>query len=252
MLMRNHSTATKTTSPDGKSTKSTTESRGTSPEEIAAILGDETETPLRSMLNHSRRVTFDQHDVIYHQGSPARSVCFIISGLLKLIVHLPNGRARIVRFHRTGSVLGLGGLYERENEHTAVALTPVTALRLPLSAVQRLRREDPEMYLRLVERWHDYLHDADIWITQFSTGPIRGRVARLLAFLAEFNRESSSDQLHLLTCEEMGAVLGVTSESTSRILAEFKRDHIIFNNEDQPQEIYNADLGRLHHIAEQA
>jgi len=249
MPTRNHSTATKTTTPDGTSTAKT---RSANPDDIAAVLGDEAETPLRSMLNHSRRVTFDQHDVIYHQGSPAHSVSFIISGLLKLIVHLPNGRARIVRFHRPGSVLGLGGLYERDNEHTAVALTPVTALRLPLSAVQRLRREDPEMYIRLVERWHEYLQDADIWITQFSTGPIRGRVARLLSFLAEFNRESSSDQLQLLTCEEMGAVLGVTSESTSRILAEFKRDHIIFTDADQPHEIYNADLGRLQLIAEQA
>jgi len=248
MSTHNHTT-TKTTKPEAMAT---TDSHGANPEEITAVLGDAGETPLRSMLNHSRRVTYDQHDVIYHQGSPARSVSFIISGLVKLIVHLPNGRARIVRFHRTGSVLGLGGLYDRNNEHTVVALTPVTVLRLPLSAVQRLRREDTEMYLRLVERWHDYLRDADIWITQFSTGPIRGRVARLLSFLTDFNRESPNDQLHLLTCEEMGAVLGVTSESTSRILAEFKRDHIIFSNEDQPHEIYNADLGRLLHIAEQA
>jgi CRP-like cAMP-binding protein len=133
-----------------------------------------------------------------------------------------------------------------------VALTRVTALRLPLSAVQRLRMEDPETYISLTERWHDYLRDADMWITQFSTGPIRGRVARLLSFLAEFNPESADDQVQLLTCEEMGAVLGVTSESTSRILAEFKRKQILVTGNDQANELYNADLGRLHLIAEQA
>jgi hypothetical protein len=46
-------------------------------------------------------------------------------------------------------------------------------------------------------------------------------------------------------------VPGLTGESTSRILAGFKRDHIIFTNEDQPHEICNADLGRLQRIAEQ-
>ena len=50
----------------------------------------------------------------------------------------------------------------------------------------------------------------------------------------------------------MGSVLGVTTESTSRILAEFKRKHILVNGDDQPNELYDADLGRLHLIAEQA
>jgi len=133
MSTRNHSSTTSTLTQDGASSGDT---RDTSPDEIATVLGDEAQTPLRSMLNHSRRLTFDPHDVIYHQGSFARNVSFITSGLVKLIIHLPNGRARIVRFHRFCSVLGLGGLLERNNEHTAVALTPVTALRLPLSAVQ--------------------------------------------------------------------------------------------------------------------
>jgi CRP-like cAMP-binding protein len=77
-------------------------------------------------------------------------------------------------------------------------------------------------------------------------------VARLLSFLAEFNRESASDQVQLLTCEEMGSVLGVTSESTSRILAEFKRDHILVMGHRKSNEFYNADLGRLNQIAEQS
>lgn len=231
---------------------STANTQAASPGDVAAALDGKAPTPLRALLNHSRRVEYDPHDVLYHQGSTNHNVIFITSGLLKLIVHLPNGRARIVRLHRPGSVLGLEGLLGRDNDHTAVALTPVTALRLPLSALQHLRQEEPETYISLTERWHDYLRDADIWITQFSTGPIRGRVARLLSFLADFNYESANDQLQLLTCEEMGSVLGVTSESTSRILAEFKRKQILVTHDDQPDELYNADLGRLHYIAEQA
>ncbi|MGD8312444.1 MAG: Crp/Fnr family transcriptional regulator [Gammaproteobacteria bacterium] len=226
--------------------------RDASPGEIAAALGGDVPTPLQSMLRHSRRVEYATHDVIYHQGSATRSVTFITSGLLKLVVHLQNGRERIVRFHRPGSVLGLGGLRVRDNEHTAVALTPVAALRLPLEAVQQLRRDDPETYISLVERWYDYLHEADIWITQFSTGPIRGRVARLLSFLVELDPESAGDQVQLLTCEEMGSVLGVTGESASRILAELKRERILVTDDDPSNELYNADLGRLDSIAEQA
>jgi CRP-like cAMP-binding protein len=242
------------TSSQAHSSETQTPDSGTaSPGEIAAAAMDAgLPTPLRAMLNHARRICYSPQDVIYHQGSPVSSIIFITSGLLKLVVHLPNGRDRIVRFHRPGSVLGLCGLRNRQHEHDALALTPVTALRLPLGAIQQLRAEDPKTYIGLVERWHDYLCDADLWITQFSTGPIRGRVARLLSFMAEFNHESAEDQLQLLTCEEMGSVLGVTSESTSRILAEFKRKQILVTDEQNAHELYNADLGRLHLIAENA
>lgn len=85
-----------------------------------------------------------------------------------------------------------------------------------------------------------------------NSNPIRGRVARLLSFLAEFNHDPGNVRLQLLTCEEIGSVLGVSSESVSRILAEFKRGHIIFIDDAQPHEIYSADLGRLQQISEQA
>ncbi|MGD2112773.1 MAG: cyclic nucleotide-binding domain-containing protein, partial [Gammaproteobacteria bacterium] len=156
--MQDHRGPTTETTPAGTSTA---EPHLASQDEITSALGGDAPTPLRAMLDHSRRVTYDPHEVVYHQGSPTRSVTFITSGLLKLIVHLPNGRARIVRFHRAGSVLGLGGLRGQNNEHTAVALTPVTALRLPLGAVQHLRVADPDTYISLVERWHDYLQEAD-------------------------------------------------------------------------------------------
>jgi CRP/FNR family transcriptional regulator len=38
---------------------------------------------------------------------------------------------------------------------------------------------------------------------------------------------ASPDLVELLTCEEMASVLGVTPESVSRTLAEFKRQRIL-------------------------
>ena len=220
--------------------------------EIAAALGQAAPSPLQNLVAQARRVVFDPQRVLYHQGSPSDTVLFITGGLLKLVAHLHNGRARIVRLHRPGSVIGLSGLLQRRHQHTAVAVTRVSALRLPIAALEQLRTEEPTSYVSLLERWHNYLKEADIWITQFSTGPIRGRVARLLAFLAAFQPDTRETEVQLLTCEEMGFILGVTTESVSRSLAEFKREHILMNeNHSEHAERYETNLEQLNLIASQ-
>jgi CRP/FNR family transcriptional regulator len=220
------------------------------PVDIEAALGDTGPTSLQVLLQQAHRVVYAPQEVLYHAGSANDTIYFITQGLLKLVAYLPNGRARIVRLHRPGQVLGLSAVRGRKHEHTAIAVTAVATLRLPLAAVQRLRSDDPQAYAGLLERWHDYLHEADTWITEFSTGPIRGRVARLLAFLMKFDTRVGEDQVQLLTCEEMGAILGVTGESTSRILAEFKRQGILAGHAGECSELYQADGHRLLAIAQ--
>lgn len=54
--------------------------------------------------------------------------------------------------------------------------------------------------------------------------------------------------LHM-TDSKMGSALGVTCESTGRILAELKREHILVTGNNPSSELYNADLERLSAIA---
>lgn len=218
-------------------------------DEIAVALGGDAPPDLRELLDHARHARFRPQEVLYRQGNDSATVYFVTEGLLKLVTHLPNGRARIVRLHHPGSVLGLSGLLSQHHEHTAAAVTPVTALRMPLKTLQALRQDNPALYIHLTEYWHEYLRDADTWITEFSTGPIRARVARLLSYLAGFEPHTDGRHVQLLTCEEMGSILGVTAESVSRILAEFKRRHILDHRHGEPAETFTADTDRLHDIA---
>ena len=75
---------------------------------------------------------------------------------------------------------------------------------------------------------------ADTWITDFSTGAIRGRVARLIRFLVENDEASGPREVSLLTVDEMADVLGVTAESVSRVMADMKRRKILQSISDQP------------------
>lgn len=178
-------------------------------------------------VTSTRVCSFAAGDILYREGEKADVVYTIKKGLVKLISYMPNGRARIVRLHAVDSLVGLSSLFKARYEHTAISIGHVEAEGIPIRCLMRMRAEEPALYCSFLESWHYQMRVADTWITQFSTGSIRARVARLVNYLSEIEQKVPSTEVQLLTCEEMAAVLGVTPESVSRILAEFKRGNML-------------------------
>jgi CRP-like cAMP-binding protein len=178
-------------------------------------------------LASARMVTYPAGTTLYNEGAEVEALYVIRAGMVKLLSYIEDGRARIVRLHNRPAIIGLNGLLGERHEHTAVAIGDVQVYQLPLILLMSVRDEDPAAFTCLVEQWSQYLNCADTWITEFSSGPIRGRVARLLKFLAEIDSDTSPGEVTLLTGEEMGEVLGVTPESVSRVIADFKRKGIL-------------------------
>jgi CRP-like cAMP-binding protein len=165
-------------------------------------------------------IEFEPGQRLYHQGDRISAVYTIRSGLVKLVQHLPNGDRRIVRLLSQGDLAGLESLNGQVADHDAVCLDLVQVCRIPVTLIQRLQQETPNLHQALIKRWQKALSGADNWITKLSTGNARQRVARLLLLL---DQASTDDCFFLPTREDMGAMLGITTESASKATAEFKR-----------------------------
>ncbi|MGZ8219659.1 Crp/Fnr family transcriptional regulator [Methylomagnum sp.] len=202
-----------------------------------------------AVLRSAKRRLYPARHTIFREGEVVDGVLVIRRGLVKLIAHSSDGRARIVRLQGQGAWLGLGGLFDPIHEHTAVAMGEVEADGVALGAIIRLRKDDPESYCRLLESWCAYFRRADLWITEFSTGPIRARVARLVDFLSALQHDAPSTEVELLTCEDMAGILGVTVESVSRTLAEFKRNKLLRAVPCHPAKLYEWDAVGLRVMA---
>nr|WP_305907457.1 Crp/Fnr family transcriptional regulator [Methylomarinum sp. Ch1-1]MDP4520211.1 Crp/Fnr family transcriptional regulator [Methylomarinum sp. Ch1-1] len=189
--------------------------------------------------------------VLYQQGDRVDRVYRIQRGMVKLFSYLSNGRARIVRLHNENHWLGLEGLVGRSYEHTAVAVGDLTVACISMNRLQLLERDDPRQYCQILKQGYQYLAQADRWIADFSTGGIKPRVARLVDFLAKLEHGESSNMVELLTVHEMADMLGVTPESVSRILAEFKRNHTLHKLETQSYQSYQIDCKLLQYEARQ-
>lgn len=175
----------------------------------------------------TKKMFFAPQQIIFNESTEADTIYVVAEGMVKLLSYLPNGKARIIRLHGAGSVLGLTGIFENVHKHKAVAVHNVVLLKIATGSLRQLKQQYPEKFLAVVEKMYESLNIADAWITQFSTGSIKARVARLITFLSYLETETTPDIVELLTCEEMASVLGVTTESVSRVLAEFKRQQIL-------------------------
>jgi hypothetical protein len=136
-------------------------------------------------------------------------------------------------------------IYRESDWVDRIAVDDVEVEQIAIHNLQRLHRNDPMMFSQLLCQWHGALVHADRWISDFSTGGIKPRVARLVEFLAELEYGKPLDRVELLTVCEMAEILGVTQESVSRILATFKRRDILLKQPDPSREIYRLDAARL-------
>jgi CRP/FNR family transcriptional regulator len=198
-----------------------------------------------TLWKNSKRQCYQAKEVIYRESETIDRICLIRSGLVKLLSYLPNGRARIVRLHARNQWIGLEGLLGQPYEHTAIAIDDVVLQYVPIHSLKYHIKNEPGKLLQLLRQWHVDLSQADRWISEFSTGGIRPRVARLLEYLAELEYGSSANTVELLTVCEMSEILGVTPESVSRIVATFKRRDILKKQLDSLGEVYRLDTSRL-------
>lgn len=216
-------------------------------QELAGLgfFDEDTLSQQTSLLNAVSLQDYEPGEAIYLNGEESRSLHIIRSGLVKLMSYMPNGRSRIVRLHRRGSMIGLDGLMDEDHEHTAIAVHEVSVYQLPHAELVRWKDQEPQLYAGLLESWYAYLNYADTWITDFSTGSVKGRVARLVGFLASFDEDTGPQVVELLTTEEMSEILGVTPESVSRIVAEFKREGILQPIENNSESLFTFDQSKL-------
>ncbi len=170
------------------------------------------------------QIALQPGETLYRAGETGQRLFTLRQGLIKLVRYLPDGTQRIVRLIRSTDVTGLEALVGKPYEHHAIALQPSELCCLPADTVDRLSRENPRLHRELLDRWQRALSEADNWLTELSTGPARQRVARLISRLLE---EGEPPRCRLFGREDLGAMLGITTETASRTIADFRRRGIL-------------------------
>ncbi|MFZ1641497.1 MAG: Crp/Fnr family transcriptional regulator [Candidatus Contendobacter sp.] len=202
------------------------------------------EVDFRHIHQPIKDVALAPQDSLYRMSERGSTLFTLRSGVIKLLQYLPNGSQRIVRLLRDGDALGLEALVGQPYQHDAIALTDCEICAIPVDVVEQLGHEQPRLYRELMARWQQALSEADAWLTQFTTGTARQRVARLLLRLT---CPEQDNHLPLFGREDMGAMVGLTTETVSRAIAELRRQGVL---RDRGANIQECDRETLRRIAD--
>lgn len=186
--------------------------------------------------------------MIFEAGSRKQFIYSIRRGMVKLVHTSEDGTNRIVRLLGPGSAIGLELLDGAESyRHSAIAINQVDLCKIPVSTVEQLESEYPQLYEHVLQQLQDQLDLADQWIVALGAGTAKQRVAQLLLVLDKFFADSN-DEFILLSREDMAAMIGIAVETVSRMIAEFKRQKILYKTDNK---LYMCNSAELLKIAQQ-
>lgn len=168
--------------------------------------------------------------------------------MVKLVHIAQDGSYRIVRLLGPGAAIGLELLDGADGyHHAAIAVNQVDLCKIPVSAIRQLESEYPVLYKQVGEQLQDQLDLADQWIVALGAGTAKRRVAQLLLVLDKYFADKN-DAFVMLSGEDMAAMIGIATETISRMIAEFKRQKILYKTEDK---LYTCNVPALKELAVQ-
>lgn len=194
------------------------------------------------------RSSVARDDVLFNEGDEARSCYRIVSGAIRVVKIMADGRRYVVDFFLPGDVVGLDGT--GTYEFTAEAIVDSELMRYPRPRIDTALEDNPKAGRRLLELTFRRLAAAQ---SQMLLLGRMNAVERIATFLLNLERRlgpgrAGPRMVRLdMTRMDIADHLGLTLETVSRMLNQLKRRGII--DLPHPQRICILKAGALQALA---
>jgi CRP-like cAMP-binding protein len=187
--------------------------------------------------------SYAKKSMLYVENSPAIEMYVVRKGLLKLEETLSDGTIRIVRLVRKGGVAGVESFLNNGQrfDQTAIALKDTEVCRVPYEVINGILTSDPDFYKSVLKEWHLQMEASGRVLVEFSTGTLKQRCARVLLMLIDEANHEAKSGIEIMGIDDFAALTGVTRESVSRVLSEFKRKQLL--TKDGPNKMLFDEAG---------
>lgn len=196
---------------------------------------------------------YKKGQVVFYEGNQPQGLYCIYSGKVKIHKLGDNGKEQIVRFAKTGNVIGYRALLDMNNYYaTATALEKTFICFFPKSVYLNLLMKNPEFSMKTIKMLSSDLKIAEQLVINMAQKHVRERIAESLLLLKDFfgMEEDRTTINTVLTREDIGNVAGTTTETSIRVLSDFNKSKIIKLVGKKIKILNNRELARIANISE--
>ncbi|WP_336893202.1 Crp/Fnr family transcriptional regulator [Flavicella sp.] len=188
-----------------------------------------TNEELKCISSHKNEMTFKKGDVIFKEGMMLNGVYCISKGKCKLTKLSPNGKEQIVKFIKTGDMLGYRSVLGEEPVNlSVVALEDMDACFIPKKDIFDSIQHNKDFSKDMFKVVCSDLKEANSTIADMAQKTVRERLADTLLFLDETFGEDKEGNIDIkLSREEIANVIGTATESAIRLLSDLKKEGVI-------------------------
>jgi len=190
---------------------------------IARGAGDGTAAALQSIGTVCQ---FGRNQTIFSDGEDANYSYKVMSGAVRLVKLMPDGRRHIAGFQLSGDLFGIE--WNGEYALTAEAVSEVTAIRYARIHLERLSDERADVRKQLTERLRYDLRAAHDHLVSLGCQSAKERVVSFLLSLARRTDANGGDPIEMpMGRQDIADYLGLTIETVCRTLSDLKDVRVI-------------------------
>lgn len=181
--------------------------------------------------------SFRKGHILFHQDLPNKDIYYIMNGVVKIYSITDGGKQIIHALLPAGDIAGMSALPENKlSPYTAEVIEDARLCLLERNDVLELFRTQPafvELILGKITKAQEDAYHRNDHLINFK---VRERMARCLLELGKCFGEEDANRIRIklrLNREDLASVIGVAPETAIRFLSEFKREHLITEDDRQ-------------------
>lgn len=168
--------------------------------------------------------------ILFQQGEVFQSVYAVRTGALKTYTIAAGGEEQITGFHLASELIGLSGYDSGTYPLTAKALETTTVCEIPISQLDQLSDELPELRRQLMRNMSGEIRHDQNMMMLLSKKNAEERIASFLVDISErfVRRGFSHTQFRLsMSRVDISNYLGLAVETVSRVFTRFQKNELI-------------------------
>jgi CRP/FNR family transcriptional regulator, polysaccharide utilization system transcription regulator len=188
-----------------------------------------TSAQVSEMSDEKNCSMFKKGQIIFNEGNKPGGMYCINKGKIKLYQTGEEGKEQILRLAKEGDIVGYRSLISGEvYSATASVMEDATVCFIPKSTFFNFLQTNSELSSKMMQLLSHDLKDAENRVTALAQKPVRERMAEALLMLNEFYGSDSDGQINAtVSREDIANIVGTATETTIRILSDFKSEKLI-------------------------